>query len=44
MKTIKCDCFLCIENNKGHYWCWRIADFCDQENVDLCKQLGKIEL
>ncbi len=41
MKTIKCDCPLCLQNDIGHYWCRRFADFCDQENVDLCKQLGK---
>lgn len=43
MITIKCECKNCIQNDNGHYWCARFADFIDAENLELCKQYPMAE-
>lgn len=36
MKTIKCNCEHCTQNDNGDYWCWWLHDFIDRENKEFC--------
>jgi hypothetical protein len=42
--TIHCNCPQCIQNDLGHFYCFKLADLIDKENKDFCTEQGYYKL